>query len=641
MTIKFKKKSLQKWSWNAAIVVLTAMLELWVVVLLILFGEQNKLLFSLVIANLLNFCSTIYALGMLTKIVYDKLFAKEDLTGYLALGKDFYPPMPKWEWNDPPLFWNVCDYSQELGWAQIYPRPEDRMSQEVKIGFDDCNESLKLLQELLDPELVEDENFVKYLDPGAIRPTTLNYYERHYFKTASLNEQPTVVVCICYLLSKGSNDFLMDSLRFFTQVHSAPIYVMINAREEGDWVNTQLEILSKFLVDNCFYQIKLFFVKYSRSKAANLNAFIDVLPSPNECKYKYVLNYDVDDRPTFNEKSLLAYAEGVVGKMRAGNKIVGIQGPCLECFNNTYSGFLEAMLEYNAQAAAGTSNWESRFLGKIKSQGSNHLVLTEVFRCHKFNVNVLLEDWRWTSNMLQDDKCCLAFARTMVCYGQTPLGWNAVAKRRNRWVKGRFQESFHDAFYRPVFGTMFWDWARGWMAILSFFVLKPIYHALIVFGYDAIFSESGRQGRYGLLIPEVLKSEGISPCLGVLWNFLWPISTLFVVGHYFANFVCVVSNPKSSSFLNGRDSFQYRVLYVVMHFLDFLLFATMPFTRNFQYVYFCRAEWLLEKALGRKAQWVPTPKMTSQNVSKSMHSETNHTVDCVGVSDNSSDNYSS
>lgn len=44
--------------------------------------------------------------------------------------------------------------------------------------------------------------------------------------------------------------------------------------------------------------MRVFFVKPSRSKAANLNALVDIVRNEEYHDYKYVQNYDIDDRPT-------------------------------------------------------------------------------------------------------------------------------------------------------------------------------------------------------------------------------------------------------------------------------------------------------------------------------------------------------
>ncbi|CAB9520632.1 expressed unknown protein [Seminavis robusta] len=602
--------AMRLYGWKLTVCLLTLALELWVFLLVVLLGKANDLQVNLILINCLHFFAIIGLLGCTIKMLYDKAFAKEDLTRLLAFGDDYWPPFPRWEWNSPPLLWNVVDYDFDdgTGWSKLYPEPK----QETAL-VDTGNTKPAVTKFFKDAHLPATMKQVYFLDPGSVDPAQLTEYELEYLATAAEQKLPSLVVCVCYLLAKESNAFLMESISYFTQVHKAPLYVMVNAREEGTWIYDQLLQLSGYLQNHHLHQVRIFFVNSSRSKATNLNAFIDVLPPPDqETSFKYVCNYDVDDRPTFNEVSLLTYAEKAIGKRRSGHTIVGIQGPCLECYNGTVSGLLECSIEYAAQAASGILSWEARFLGKVRSQGSNHLVLTSAFRRFRFNKNVLLEDWRWSNDMLEKENLSLAYVRTMVCFGQTPNGWNAIAKRRNRWNKGRHAEALNDAFGRRVIGPCFADWVMVWVKLVMFFVVNPLLHMFIIIGYGVIFGESYKQGRYGTLNSEKLEDNGVNGVLGILWNYSWIGSLAGVCGINLAYFILSVVHLESSSFLNGRNTPSYKMLHILMHFFDMFSLFLKPLSRAYQYEYYCGVELLLEKALFQKVEWVATPKLAKE-----------------------------
>jgi hypothetical protein len=313
-------------------------------------------------------------------------------------------------------------------------------------------------------------------------------------------------------------------------------------------------------------------------------------------------------------KPLLSYAEGVIGKRRGGHKVVGIQGPCVECFNDTWSGFFECLAEYNAQAGSGPLNLDARFLGTVKSQGSNHLILTSVFRRYRFDTSVLLEDWHWSIDMLEKENLSLAFARTMVSFGQTPVGWNSIARRRNRWNKGRIQESLFDALQRSCWGPNFMNWLEAWAALALMFFVRPLFHMLMLLGYGAVFNASSSHGRHGILDPNQLEAtDTASGELGYLWNYSWIASLALVGSEYGIRLVRAISKLDSTCFLNGRNNAKYKYLHVVVHFVDAFVFLYGPFTRLYQYEYYCRVEYmLLEKFLCQKAEWIPTPKKAEE-----------------------------
>lgn len=605
--------SVRGFSWSIFVWCVTLALELWVVFAVYWTGQAENLYLNLALVNVSNILTALGILYVLAKLFYFKTsFVEEDRIRWMCAGDDFWPPFPKWEWNSPPLLWNVCDYSKTTGWSQVYPSTDENGQK------DDCNVQMGCDDSVgqLPPPIFDVQEgkatplpmkHVTILEQGCtVLPVTMTHYELSYLSNVSKNDQPSLLVCVSYLLVKDCNRFLMESLHYFAKVHTAPIYVMTNARdsESSQWIEEQLNHIDRYLEMNRMDNVRIFFVQDSRSKAANLNAFIDLLPDANsETAYKYVLSYDVDDRPMYNEHSLLAYAETVVGTSRAGAVVAGIQGPCLECFNSTLSGLMESHTEYIAQT--GHLNFSNRFMGYVRSQGSNHLILTSAFRQYRFNTQVLLEDWRWSTDMLEKGNLCLKFASTMVCFGQTPKGWRALNRRRMRWTKGRLEETLYDAFLRGSrCGRMFTNWCAAWMNLCSLFIFTPVLHNLIVFGFSAIFEESRRHGRRGFLDPDQLE-EGYAT-LGHLWNASWVCVLFCIFFPYSVHTVRSLVNPQSSCFLNGRDELKYKVLHALIHVVDLVEPLYAPLT--YHYEYYCNVEYLLEKLFFQKSDWTPTPK---------------------------------
>lgn len=694
----------------AIVIILTALLELWVV-LTVFFITNNSLYVYLLCGIGLNFCSVLYVIILIFRFLHFKTCAKENLMRAMCIGPDYWAPIPCWEWNDEPLLWNVCDYSKENGWDELYPKPIacdiedgrtvleegksttlsnstlsketersydslDGKQEEIKVGveqeqdeFQDTSKSHPIhANEGVDDEndkeakkesrrirrfgantpfdqdtnIVVDlrENLKKFIsrlsvnskrdkddtqqgphdfrsyEVECLEPTegepikcSLNEYENHYISMAKAQDEPTALVSVCYLLAKDSNDFLLESIDYFKKIHKAPVYVMMNARDGGDWIHEQLDIISSYVDQKYRDQVRVFFVKPSRSKAANLNALVDIVRNEEYHDYKYVLNYDIDDRPTFNETSAFTYAEKVVGTKRGGTRIVGIQGPCLECFNDTLSGLLEARHEFNAQTDK--LAMRSRFGLKTESQGSNHLILSEVFRRYRFDTKVLLEDWRWSNDMKEDQNIGLMFVRTMVCYGQTPYGLRAVLRRRNRWVKGRWTEWIHDVFERPLFTPLFKERVTGLMVVVNFLLLQPMLHLLMLMGYILVTSEA-HVGFLFLNTKLLEETENVPRKVGVWWNWTWPIGLGALLLIYFVHGIMKLVNFQSVSFLNGRDTFRYRVFYAFCILFDSLTPIVAPFTVYYQYQYYCLVEYVLEKVIQKKIVWVPTPKVAQK-----------------------------
>jgi len=453
---------------------------------------------------------------------------------------------------------------------------------------------------------------VECIKPTKKLPLTcsLNSYENHYISTAKEKSKPTAIVTVCYLLAKDSNTFLLESIDYFKKVHKSPLYVMMNAREKGDWIQEQLDIISSFVDQNYGGQVRVFFVENSRSKAANLNASVDILQNDGYQNFKYVWNYDIDDRPTFNEASALAYVERVVGKWRAGTKIVGIQGPCLECFNGTLSGLMENHYEFNAQCE--TLLIRSRIGLKTESQGSNHLILSGVYRRYRFDNKVLLEDWRWSNDMKEKDNIGLLFVRTMVCYGQTPYGFKAVMRRRNRWVKGRWIEWIHDAFGRPIFTPLFKEWIIGFLVIFKFLIILPVLHLLMINGYVLIRSEA-HAGFFVLNLQKLEEFTDVPVIIGKIWNLTLACGLAPLLGIIFVHAIMKVIYCQSGFFLNGRDSLKYRVCYAYFIIVDAFFPFLSPFTLYYQYQYYCLIEYILGKITQKKTVWVPTPKISKED----------------------------
>jgi hypothetical protein len=258
-------------------------------------------------------------------------------------------------------------------------------------------------------------------------------------------------------------------------------------------------------------------------------------------------------------------------------------------------------------------NVDARFLGRVKSQGSNHLVLTSVFRRYRFDTSVLLEDWHWTMDILETENLSLAFARTMVCFGKTPVDWNSIARRRNRWNKGRLQERLFDTFQRPCWGPNFMEWLEGWAVLAMMFFVRPLYHMLMIVGFGVVYNASSSHGRHGRLDPDQLEATGTaSGELGYLWNYSWIASLALVGAESVIRFVRSISKLDSTCFLNGRNNPKYKCLYVLVHFLEAFKFLYEPLTRLYQYDYYCRVEFVLEKFVCHKAEWIPTPKKADE-----------------------------
>jgi len=627
-----------------------------------------------------------YIAFVVLKFIYYKLCAPIDLMKGMCLGSDYWAPFPTWEWNDPPLLWNVCDYCHETrSWDGLYPnmmkdekvnkkmtregKEEEKHVQEdigdiLEEAFDinttivsSSSTSSSLLSSLSptaastqyyshdekEDVLTQNNSIIhthdKYDHPAATTTTltttcSLNDYEQEYLTMTKAKNEPTVVICICYLLMKEKNDFLLESLDFFTKVHKkTPIYVMMNTREEGSkegastcddggddnntssWVKEQLDNISISIKEKYTNpsQIRTFYIDSSKSKAGNLNAFIDILQCKGYEDYKYVLNYDVDDRPTFNETSLIAYAENVVGSTISGQKIVGLQGPCLECFNDTLSGLLEAKYEFNVQT--GLLAMYSRFGLRVKSQGSNNLILSDVYRRYRFNTSVLLEDWRFSNDLCQE-KIGFKYVRTMICFGQTPYGWNAIMRRRDRWFKGGWNEMFYDAFQRSPFTPVLKEWFKGWRTMFQFIVLMPTLHMLILLGFGVIFREtSASLSNFGMVnLEDFTETTGMPKSIGELWNvtFVSGCGSMLVIST--VHNIRAITNMHSSCFLNGRNTLKYRVFYFFCYVTDLLGFFISFLTRYYQYQYYCLMESIFEYALRKETEWIPTEKQTQEEV---------------------------
>lgn len=76
-------------------------------------------------------------------------------------------------------------------------------------------------------------------------------------------------------------------------------------------------------------------------------------------------------------------------KLVVEQEIVGIQGPCLECFNDTFCPDCWRQ-DTNLIHRRTSLILRSRFGLNAESQGSNHLILSEVFRRYHFDTKVLL-----------------------------------------------------------------------------------------------------------------------------------------------------------------------------------------------------------------------------------------------------------
>jgi len=682
--------------WKATVLLATVLLEAWVL-LLVLVIPVGGFTITVGAAVCLNLASLIQVLVVLAQWMVRQSFCwakKTSSLRFFCLGKDYWAPIPKWEWGMDPLLRNVSNWSPEEGWtglqteeetiefedtaddgivvttrahavfgSESFQKTDENISIVEAIGTSgddavidvDVEESedsaASSLKRTSEPSSLADSNpsFYEGDDEEAPQPPLgsmegffLNAYEARYVQDSADASLPTMVICLPYLMaSNGDNSFLFESLDYFTKVHKAPIYVMLNCRGAGGTGSavTKKQLLVQEETSRALAhittvvkerytpgQIRVFFTRDSKSKAANLNAFIKVLPQKegNEAQeeyYKYVMVYDIDDRPVFNESSMLIHAESVVGTTQCGHEIVGVQGPCLETYNDTVSGFHEAFYEYQAQIRV--LQMEDYVLGRVRSQGSNHLVLTSMTRRHAFDTTCLLEDWRWSNDMLEHDNAALSLATTMVSYGQTPAGWSAVLRRRKRWYKGACQELFYDSFHRSFTKSFWLDRLYSWGQMFGFVFLMPTLHMLILFGFGAIMRETGS---WTIMDPEELYDEKELPLfLAHLWNAVFlPCLGLLVLVNV-AILIQSLVHVESSSFLNGRTlSWKIRTLHILAHIFSAAWFIVDMFTFNYQYKLYCHVEYTLEVLFRGKNEmnWKPTPKVSSSTTSSSIGGNT-------------------
>lgn len=498
---------------------------------------------------------TITLTSMVT--IFARWLIHKPVARWFCLGSDYWPPFPKWEWGEKPLLWNVVSWDPADGWEKMHE------AQAVSVTA---------------PPL------------------------------------PSAVVCVCFLLSKQSNAILYESLAFFTSTHTSPIYVMMNAQEAGDWIEGMLrQIATHIAMHYSEEQVKVWFVKDSRSKAANLNAFVEVVGERN---FKYAMMYDVDDRPTYNETSLLEYAEEKVGTTVAGFTVAGLQGPCIEAFDDTLRGFIEVSIEWwsmtrSLDLVARVSGGPVRFLGH------NLIIKMDILKRQRFNSEILLEDWRWSMDIMEEGQA-LIYTRAMVSYGQTPPGWRAVLQRRKRWFQGRTEEQCHDAFCRSLRGpAKLWVLAAWWQ-IFGYLVAKPMLNALSLVGFARIFSRCQSHGNFLVVDVDRLVDEesqsrnpGTLRVAGILWNVVAVAAALIVFGTCLIHYVNEVRNWRSGLFLNGRSTFRWVLLQQSYYFVAAFGVLYKPFTFYQHFEYYCRAECVLKMLMGRRRQWNPTPKKQS------------------------------
>ena len=301
----------------------TLSMELWVTILFVALGWTDELLPCLFAATLfLSGTNMIVVVCVVLTICNQKirvLWGGEDFIRLLWFGDDYWMPLPNYEWGGPPLNITLRIWNQENGWG----------------GIDDAEDETTLHDK-------------EGMQTSKLEVSRKHYEEEEYIARQKSTEEPTLVLTVCYLLEQDNNNFLFESMEWFTSAFTCPIYLMINARGEGhirDWVHGQVCEVKGSLLRKHHGQVQVFFSESSRSKAENLNAFGELVSTD---KFDYALVFDIDDRPTYSERSLLKCAKNLIGTTRNGLKITGLQGPCADCFENEagLAGVMECHQEW-------------------------------------------------------------------------------------------------------------------------------------------------------------------------------------------------------------------------------------------------------------------------------------------------------
>ena len=390
------------------------LIELWPSILFVGLGWADELLPCLTVATLFLLCTNmVFIVSCVAVTFYQKirvLWGEEDYIRLAFFGDDYWMPLPNYEWGGPPLNITLRIWNREDGWGGV-----DKNAEATEETLHD-NEGLQTFE----PEVAN-----------------VQYEEEQYIARQNGISEPTLVVTVCYLLERDNNDFLFESMEWFTSAHTCPIYLMMNARGEGKeraWVHEMVCKVKESLLIKHRGQVQVTFSESSRSKAENLNVFGELVSTD---KFDYALVFDIDDRPTYSERSLLKCAKSLIGTTRNGYKMIGVQGPCADCFENEAGlfGVIECHQEWYYHMEK-NQNY-ARFMGHTWCMGSNFIAETWVFKNYAFNPDMLTEDASWSLGLLEDGMA-LAVLPMALSYGQLPKS-PAREKRRKRWEKGGLQ----------------------------------------------------------------------------------------------------------------------------------------------------------------------------------------------------------
>jgi len=449
--------------------------------------------------------------------------------------------------------------------------------------------------------------------------TTTEQYEAQYISRQKHFSEPALIVNICYLLEKICNNFLYESIEWLTTMFTCPIHLTMNARGEGierAWVPEKIREVQNYLLEHYHGQVQATFSDSSRSKAENCNLFGEVVSVE---RFNYALRLDIDARPTYSERSLVKCANELIGTIRNGFTIVGLQGACVECYESRagLGGFMECHTEWAEHMEKDQTR--ARIMGHIWHEGSNMIAETWVFKKYVSNPSLLLEDKEWTLKLLRDGNA-LAYFPLAVSYGQLPSSFGAIQKRRKRWMKGGMQLAFHVMKHVPMsyFTRYFHCWAYA--GVFAYFVWFPTLNALILFGFGVIGRKCQSQmGSVFFLDPDLTEAElkGVNGVriLVWLWNWLGPATLFAFVGVVVGHFVNTLAFWHRGKFVNARKGYKWFWLQFGYILLDgvSLLFPLVRFrTQEKQYY---QTQMLLDFILCRTPTWEVTEKsaMCKQN----------------------------
>ena len=380
----------------------------------------------------------------------------------------------------------------------------------------------------------------------------------------------------------------------------------MNARgEKRAWVHDKVCEVKKSLLTKHRGQVQVTFSESSRSKADNLNVFGEQVSTE---KFDYALVYDIDDRPTYSERSLLKCAQRLIGMKRNGLTIVGLQGPCIDCFENEAG--LGEMVECQHEWFLHMVKHQvfDRCTGHIWCQGSNFIAETWVFKKYKFNPSLLCEDQGWSVDLLKDGFALANFSQA-VSYGQG----SSRKKRRRRWDKGHMQLCSYIIQNMPM--SYFILPAKCWAywTVFWYFVTFPTIIMLTLFGFRVCGRNCLSQtGTPFFLDPDQMTSETMS-AYGVrslvwVWNHIGFTNFVVLVGIIFGHGFNTLKFWHRGQFLNARRGCKWFFLQFGYTIFDTLLLVFPILDYKAQVKQFHFTDMLLDFVFGRLPAWEPTEK---------------------------------